>query len=125
MASKKTEDNDEIEHFIIDWHWDKKSHNYARELCEFLFTFIADLEQQGLSDKTIRKHVDNCWHIGILECSYGYREKFSPGDVFYSPEAGYIYEFKRKMSDSNYAVNSYKSTWKKIFNYTRNLGLND
>lgn len=116
-------DNEEIEDFIEDWHWDKKSRTYARELCKFLFQFIDDLEQQGLSEKTIRKHLDNCWHIGILECQYGYRKTFSPGDAFYSPEADYEYEFKRKMGDSKYAINSYKSTWRKIYNYTKRLGL--
>ncbi|WP_419655491.1 uncharacterized protein Dvar_45750 [Desulfosarcina variabilis str. Montpellier] len=68
----------EIENFIIDWHWDNISHKFAYELCEFLFGFIDELEKQGLSEKTINKHLDNCWHIGILECGYGYRKKFIP-----------------------------------------------
>ncbi|CAK8722074.1 hypothetical protein KKHLCK_11330 [Candidatus Electrothrix laxa] len=119
----KAEVAQEIEDFIQDWHWSKKSHAYARDLCKYLFQFFNELEQQGLSEKTIRKHTDNCWHIGILECQYGYRNKFVPGEVFYSPEADYDYEFKRKVSDSAYAVNSYKSTWRKIYKYTKTLGL--
>lgn len=122
MAPDKTEIDDEIENFIIDWHWDKKSHTYARELCTYLFKFIDDLEQQDLSTKTISKHLDNCWHIGILECGYGYRSNFSPEEVFSSPEADYEYEFRRKMSDSKYAINSYRSTWKKIYKYTKGRG---
>jgi hypothetical protein len=110
-----------IENFIIDWHWDKKSHKFAYKLCEFLFGFIDDLEKQGLSEKTIKKHLDNCWHIGILECGYGYRKKFIPEEIFYSPHANYEYEFKRKMSDSKYALQSYKATWKKVYKYTNNL----
>jgi len=125
MASKNTEENDEIENFIIDWHWDKKSHKYACDLCEFLFKFMDDLEQQGLSEKTIRKHLDNCWHIGLLECGYGYRKKFSPEEVFYTSGADYEYEFKRKMSDSKYAINSYKSTWRKIYKYRKSLEVTD
>ena len=122
---EKEEIDQEIENFIGDWHWDKKSHAYARELCKYLFQFIGDLEKQGLSEKTIRKHTDNCWHIGVLDCNYGYRKKFSAVDVFYSPEADYEIEFMRKMSDSKYAINSYRSTWKKVYKYTKSLGLTD
>ena len=121
----KEQIDQEIDDFVGDWHCDKQSHTYARELGKFLFQFIADLERQGLSDKTVRKHTDNCWHIGILECNYSYRKKFSAGDVFYSPEADYEYEFKRKMSDSTYTINSYKSTWKKVYQYAKSLGLTD
>jgi len=112
----------ESEKFITDWYYDKKSHRYAQDLCTYIFAFIDYLEQQGLKDKTIRKHLDNCWSIGILECSYGYRDVFSPGEVFYSPEAAYEYEFKRKHSDSKYAVSSYRATWKKLYKYTKTMG---
>ena len=121
MTDKDIE-KQELEDFIQDWHWDKKSHKYAQDLAKYLFQFIDKLYEQKLSEKTVRKHLDNCWQIGILECGYGYRDKFSPGEIFYSPEADYEYEFKRKMSDSNYAVNSYRSTWKKLHKYTKELG---
>lgn len=123
--TEKEEVEQEIEDFIQDWHWDKKSRTYARELCTYLFQFINELEKQGLSERTISKHTDNCWHIGILECQYGYRNKFVPGEVFYSPDADYVDEFKRKMSDSKYAINSYKSTWRKVYKYTKELGLTE
>ena len=88
----------------------------------FLFQFIDYLCEQGLSEKTVRQHTSNCWCIGILECQYGYKDKFSPGAVFSSPDAWYEYEFKRKMSDSKYAINSYRSTWRKLYKYTKALG---
>jgi len=119
------EEKQELEDFIQDWHWDEKSHKFAQDLGTYLFQFMDNLYEQGLSDKTVRKHIDNCWCIGILECDYGYRDEFSPGDVFYSPEANYEYEFKRKMSDSKYAINSYRSTWRKLYKHTKALGYID
>ncbi|MBE9137056.1 hypothetical protein IQ254_07550 [Nodosilinea sp. LEGE 07088] len=115
----------EIEEFIEDWHWDDRSHKYAQELCRFLFQFLDSLKQQHLTEKTIRKHTSNCSLIGAFECGYGYRDGFSPGVVFSSPEANYEYEFNRKVSDSKYAMDSYRSTWRKIHNYTKQLGLTD
>jgi len=47
---------------------------------------------------------------------------FSPSAVFSSPDARYEYEFKRKMSDSKYALNSYRTTWRKLNKYTKELG---
>jgi hypothetical protein len=32
---------EEIEEYINDWHWDKKSKKYAFELGKFLFSFIS------------------------------------------------------------------------------------
>jgi hypothetical protein len=112
----------DAEDFIKDWYWDEKSHKFAQDLCKFLFQFIDHLYEQGLSEKTVQSHISNCWSIGILECGYGYKDEFSPGEIFYSPEADYEYEFKRKMSDSNYAIKSYRSTWRKLYNYTKSLG---
>lgn len=115
----------EIENFIGDWYWDDQSHKFAQDLCRFLFQFIDHLTESGLTKKTVRKHLDNCWAIGVFECQYGYRETFSVSEVFFSPEASYEYEFKRKMSDSSYAVNSYLATWKKVYKYAKALGLTD
>jgi hypothetical protein len=114
-----------IERFIEDWYWDDKSHKYAKELCKFLFQFLDSLKQQGLSEATMRKHTSHCSLIGSFECGYGYREEFFPGVVFSSPEANYMYEFKRKVSDSKYATDSYRLTWRKLYTYTKQLGLTD
>ena len=116
------EENQELENFIQDWHWNKKSHKVAQDMGLYLFQFIDHLYEQGLSKKTVQKHIDNCWSIGIFECQYGYKDEFSPGIVFSSSDADYEYEFKRKMSDSKYAVNSYRSTWRKLYKYTKALG---
>ena len=75
-------DKEELEDFIQDWHWDKKSHRFARALGTYLFQFLDSLSAQGISERTIRKHWDNCWSIGILECQYGYRKAFKPGDAY-------------------------------------------
>jgi hypothetical protein len=104
---------------------DEKSHKFAQDLCRYLFQFIDHLYKQGLSEKTVQMHLSNCWSIGILECGYGYRDEFFPGDIFYGLEADYEYEFKKKMSDSNYAIKSYRSTWKKLYKYTKSLGFID
>ncbi len=117
------EENQELEDFIQDWHWDEKSHKFAQDFGLYLFQFVDYLYEQGLSEKTVRKHRSNCWCIGILECQYGYKDEFSPGAVFRSPYAWYESEFKRKVRDSKYAINSYRSTWRKLYNYTKALGL--
>lgn len=115
------EEETELEEFIKDWHWDVQSHTFAIEIGEFLFKFIDKLYSSRLKHKTILKHIENCWSIGKLECDYGYLKSFSPEKVFYSINASYMYEFKRKFGNSNYAVNSYKSTWKKLYKYTKAL----
>ena len=117
-------DNEELEDFIQDWHWDKKSHEFAKQTGKFLFRFIDNLEKIGLSERTVRKHTDKCWNIGILVCRYGYHDKFSP-EIFVSEEVSHLYEFKRKHSDSRYAVDSYKATWRKIAKYVKSLGYKD
>jgi len=119
---KSNEENRELEDFIQNWHWDEKSHKFAQELGLYLFQFIAYLSEQKLSKKTVRQHRNNCWCIGIFECQYGDKDKFSPRAVFDSPYASYEYEFKRKVSDSEYALNSYRSTWRKLYKYTGTLG---
>ena len=122
-VSMNDDEKEELEDFISDWHFDKKSHKFAQDIGIYIFQFIEDLCKQGLKDKTVRKHIDNCWAIGMLECGYGYRKKFLPGDVFYSDKADYEYEYGRKFTDSDYALKSYHSTWKKIYLYTKKLEL--
>jgi hypothetical protein len=116
------EEEKELEDFIADWYYDEQSHRFAHDLGRYLFQFIDYLYEQKLTDKTVSKHIDNCWAIGYLECGYGYRDVFSPGKVFYSTEADYNYEYKRKFSDSKYALTSYRATWKKLYKYTKDLG---
>jgi hypothetical protein len=116
------EEDQELEDFIQDWHWDEKSHKFAQELGRYLFQFIDHLAQQGLSEQTVRKHADNCWCFGISECQYGYRDEFSPDAVFNELDAPYENVFRRKVSDSRYAINSYRATWRKLYKYTKSLG---
>lgn len=105
----------ELEEFIRDWYHDEPSHEFARQMGAFLFQFLDYLASTGLSRQTLRKHTSNCWCIGKFECDYGYHDTFSPAIFLGSPK--YLYEFKRKMSDSKYAVNSYKATWRKLERY--------
>lgn len=118
----RSEENQRLERFIQDWHWDEQSHQFARDIGSYLFQFIDHLYEEGLSEKTIRRHRGNCWCIGILECQYGYRDEFSPGAVFGGPRALHEIEFKRKVSESNYAINSYRATWRKVYRYTKASG---
>ena len=110
----------ELEEYIEDWHWDEPSHEIARQMGAFLFEFMETLETTGLSERTMRKHESNCWHIGYLACTYGYHDAFSP-EVFLG-EPAFLPEFKRKVSDSTYAVASYKATWRKLARHVRSLG---
>ena len=117
--SDDPERDEDIENFIEDWYFDTSSHNFAKALCTFLFQFIDRLELDGLSERTLRKHLDNCWAIGKFECDYGYHESFS-SEIFLC-EPSFLYEFKRKNSESTYAVESYKTTWRKLRKYVESL----
>jgi hypothetical protein len=105
----------EFEYFIEDWHWDKKSHEFARQMALFMFGFFKYLENQNLSESTRRKHESNCSLIGKFVADYGYYEKFTPEAFIGDPD--YIREFKRKVSNSKYMVESYKTTWRKLAKY--------
>jgi len=109
----------ELEDFIKDWHWDDASREFARQVGQFLFEFLDDLDAKRFSDRTYNKHVDNCWLIGKFTCDYGYRETFSP-EIFRG-EPSYLYEFKRKVSDAPSALKSYQATWRKLARYAQKL----
>lgn len=113
-------DMEELEEFIQDWHWDEASHEIARQMGAFLFQFLDHLEAGGISRQTMRKHESNCWCIGWLECDYGYHDSFTPAIFLGGPS--YDYEFRRKVSDSKYALNSYRATWRKLERYVLSLG---
>ena len=119
-ASQQNADLQELEGYIQDWHRDDASHEFARQMGAFLFQFLDHLEASGLSRQTMRKHESNCWCIGWLESSYGYHDTFVP-DIFLGGPS-YLTEFKRKVSDSHYAVNSYLATWRKLERYILSLG---
>lgn len=112
--------DDELEQYIEGWHYDEKSHEFARQMGRFLLQFLDSLETTGLSRATLRKHKSNCWCIGWLECNYGYHDTFTPkifqGGPFFTSE------FRRKVSDSKYAFASYRATWKKLEKYAASLG---
>jgi hypothetical protein len=110
----------ELEEYIEDWHWDRPSCEFAHQVGALLFEFMDYLDTTGLSERTLRRHESNCWTIGYLECHYGYHDTFSP-EIFLS-EPAFVYELKRKLSDSEHAVASYKATWRKLARYVRSLG---
>lgn len=112
-----------LEAYIQDWHWDETSHQFARQVGILLFQFLDHLESTGLTRKTMRKHEKNCWCIGWLECSYGYHDTFTPAIFLGGPS--FTIEFKRKVSDSEYAMKSYKATWRKLAKYVSSMGYDD
>lgn len=109
----------ELEDFIEDWYWDAASHEFARQVGQFLFAFLDDMDTEDLSDRTYNKHVDNCWLIGKFTCDYGYYEAFSP--KIFRGEPSYLIEFKRKVSEAPSAIKSYKTTWRKLARYVQRL----
>jgi len=110
----------ELEAYLADWHWDEKSHEFARQMGRFLFQFLDSLDDSHLSEQTIRKHESNCWCIGWLESGYGYHDTFTPTIFLGGPN--FDIEFKRKVSDSKSAINSYEATWRKLEKYIYSLG---
>jgi hypothetical protein len=109
----------DLEDFIQDWHWDERSHQFARKSGAFLLAFIEHLEESGLSAPSLRAHSRNTWFIGKLTSDYGYHKSFRPGIFLHGRQ--YVYEFRRKARDSAHAVSSYVSTWRKLGRYVRAL----
>jgi hypothetical protein len=95
---------------------------FAKAVGRYLLQFIAHLHEQDMSERTKRKHIDNCWCIGYLKCNFDYQKEFLPGKVFCSPSAGNEHEFIRKFNSSKSATTSYKSTMRKLYAYTKGLG---
>lgn len=115
-------EDQELEDFIEEWYYGDEMRQFAEPLGRYLMEFIDHLQGLDISEKTKRKHIDNCWYIGYLECNFGYQDEFNPGEVFCIPEAPYDYEFKRKFFSSKSAVTSYRSTWRKLYSYTKAMG---
>ena len=84
----------EIEEYVVDWHWDNESKQYAFDLGKFLFSFIEYIDDSNLSERVKRVHKDNVYIIGMFEAGYGYRDKFNYEDLTDGPF--YVYEFERK-----------------------------
>ena len=113
----------ELEAFIADWHWDEKSHEFSRQMGAFLLQFLDYLAESNLSEKTVRKHESNCWLIGSFEAHYGGHDTFAATIFLGGPS--YIEEFTRKVSNSPAALNSFRSTWRKLEKYIYSLGYDD
>lgn len=106
-----------IEKYVADWHWNEDSKKYAYEMGKFLFSFINYLEDQILSEKSKRKHINQLPLIGMFESNFGYNDEFKIKNLENGPH--YAYEFERKVSDLKYAKQSYQSTWKKLDKYIK------
>lgn len=108
------------EAYIKDWNWDAESYDFALQMGVFLLEFIDHLHASDLSQATIRQHEKNAYLIGAFECDYGYHNTFTPA-IFITRYPAFLPEYKRKVSDSKYAIASYESTWRKIEKYARNM----
>jgi hypothetical protein len=117
MRELERNEEEDLEEFVRDWCYDEPTQGFARSMGRFLFQFLDYLESTDISQQTLRKHRSNCWLIGKFECDYGYHKTFSPTIFLGGPL--FLYEFKRKVSDSKYAVNSYTATWRKLERYVQ------
>jgi hypothetical protein len=102
---------EKIEDFIKNWYWDEAGKIKAFEIGKVCFAFMAFLEEK-LSQKTVRIHIENLFWIGIFENDYGLNEAFDIEDLT-SADLNIDY-FERKVSDSEYAMKSYKATCRKL-----------
>ena len=102
---------EKIEDFTSDWSWDEKSKVKAFEMGKVLFAFMNFLEQK-FSKRTYNNHCDNVFFVGMFTMQYGSEEPFEieelTGADFHS------FQYERKVSDSEYAVNSYEATCRKL-----------
>lgn len=118
-----TETNKEkIELFIRDWYYDDASHKFAFELCQYLFEFMDYLKnEKKLAERTLKRHKDNCWAIGVLISQYDYMdETFSPNVFRYPPYHEFTYARKHLASESG--IKSYAATCRKLEKYALERG---
>lgn len=115
IPSSEQDSDPMLEAYIADWHWDEKSHEFARRMGIFLFEFLDFLDEGTLSRQTMQKHATNCQLIGWLVSRYGHHDSFTPSIFIGGPL--FIDEFKSKVTDSTYALNAYKATWRKLEKY--------
>ena len=106
---------EDLEKFISDYHWDKSSKIYAYELGKVLFSFLIYLKGQDLKPESLRKHRSNLSIIGFFVAKDAYHDKFQPEDIL--DYSFYLSEFKIKISDSAYAIQSFKSTGRALNKY--------
>jgi hypothetical protein len=85
-----------------------------------LLEFLDYLEWTGLSEQTLRKHEQNCWLIGKFTCDYGSFKTYTPAIFQGGPR--YLGEFRRKVSSSANAVDSYQATWRRLGRFLREQG---
>jgi hypothetical protein len=105
-----------LEEYIVDWYYDEPSKKAAKRLGRFVFKFLIQLEDDGVSERTVRAHNSNCWLICKFLLDYEDPEQLSP-EVF-EGGAPHLYEFKRKVSESESARKSYIRTWKKLCKFS-------
>ena len=74
----RSKEDRELENFIYEWHEGEQAYLFAKALGKYLFEFMNHLRKQNVSERALRKHIDNCWIIGYLECAYGYDDDFDP-----------------------------------------------
>jgi len=108
---------EDLEYLIQDWHWDKKSYEFARMMGLFMLGFFEYLKSQRLSESTQRKHESNCELIGKFVADYGNYTEFTPEILTGEPD--YVNQFKRKVWNSHYMVQSYKTTWRKLAKFAK------
>jgi hypothetical protein len=102
---------EKIENYGKDYTWDEKSSVRAFELSKFLFAFL-NYTEANFSEKTHRKHCGNVSLIVGFEMSYGLSEIFEPNDL--AGGTKYLFQLKRKVSTSDYGIQSYNSTWRQL-----------
>ena len=108
---------EELEDMIQDWYGDEESHAFARQIGSLLLEFLNYLEWTGLAEQTLRKHEQNCWLIGKFTCDYGDFKTYAPAIFQGGPR--YLGEFRRKVSSSANALDSYQATWRRLGRFLR------
>jgi len=46
---------EEIDNYIIDWHWDEESHKFSLEFAQYISDFLDDLEKKWCIRANIQK----------------------------------------------------------------------
>jgi hypothetical protein len=120
MRQAAQRNDQELEEMIEQWHHDEPSHAFARQVGALLLDFMNSLEEAEMSEQTLRKHEGNAWLIGKFTCDYRSDKPFTPAIFLGAP--AYLAEFRRKVSPSAAALDSYQATWRRLSRFIREQG---
>ena len=108
----------QLEEYIDDWHCDMESYESAVIIGKFLFAFMNYLDDENLSERTLRRYQENVHLIGMFETENACNGCFYPEDLEIVDT--YEFEYKETIAYTKTDIDYYRQTWNKLKKYVAN-----